>query len=76
VIAVFTKYDQFRFDVEMKLEDQGLDADRKLLDAEMDEIFKNHYLANLRESPPYVLLESEHFLNHLACITLIFVAQK
>ena len=76
MIAVFTKYDQFRFDVEMKLEDQGLDADRKLLDDEMDEIFKNHYLANLRESPPYVLLESEHFLNHLACITLISVAQK
>jgi len=76
VIAVFTKYDQFRLDVEMKLEDQGLDASPTLLDAEMEGIFKNHYLANLRGPPPYVRLESKHFLNQLACITLISVPQK
>jgi hypothetical protein len=61
VIAVFTKYDQFRLDVAMKLEDQGLDASPARLNAEMDTIFEEHYLANLRPSAPYVRLESEHF---------------
>ena len=62
----------------MKLEDQGVDVDANptLLKAEMEEIFKSHYLANLREAPPHVRLESEHFLNQLACMTLISVAQK
>jgi hypothetical protein len=76
VIAEFTKYEQFRFDVKMKLEDRGLDPSPTPLIAEMERIFECHHLANLRESPPYVCLESEHFLNQLACITLIFVPQR
>jgi hypothetical protein len=57
VIAVFTKYEQFRREVMMKLEDQkrGL----ALLGDEIESIFDSHYLANLRGSPPVVRLESK-----------------
>jgi hypothetical protein len=58
VIAVFTKYDQFKRDIEMKLADQGRDPE--LLDDEMERIFREHYLANLRRPPPpYVSLKGE-----------------
>jgi len=58
VIAVFTKYEQFRREVMMKLEDQkrGL----ALLSDEIESIFDSHYLANLRGSPPVVRLEKMH----------------
>jgi hypothetical protein len=60
VIAVFTKYDQFRHDIRDKLEDRGYDADDPaLLKAEMDKVFNKYYLANLRGSPPFVCLESK-----------------
>jgi hypothetical protein len=59
VIAVFTKYDQFKRDVGMKLEDQGHDT--AFLNAEMERIFKEEFVVNLRESPPIVRLESEDF---------------
>ena len=68
MIAVFTKYEQFRREVMMKLEDQKRDL--ALLDDEMEKIFNNHYLANLKGSPPFVRLEREDFVNRLACITL------
>src|SRR6266850_3822270 len=74
VIAIFTKYEQFRREVMMKLEDQKRDL--ALLDDEMEKIFKNHYLANLKGSPPFVRLESEDFVNRVACITLISVLQE
>ena len=57
MIAVFTKYDQFRRDIGFKLEDQKLDP--TLLDNEVEMIFKKEYLAELRESAPFVRLESE-----------------
>jgi len=61
VIAVFTKYDQFRRDVQMKLEYQNRDpAD---LNDEMETIFKRYYLSNLRDSPPFVRLEREGFVD-------------
>jgi hypothetical protein len=46
------------------LEDQGLDiiADPKLLEDEVNRVFKEQYLANLMESPPVVCLESERFV--------------
>lgn len=68
MIAVFTKYDQFKRDVGMKLEDQGGDA--ALLDDEMERIFKEEFLANLKGTPPCVRLESER-CHQLACITLM-----
>jgi hypothetical protein len=44
VIAVFTKYDQFKRDIKMKLEDENRETD---LDAEVEKIFDRHYLANM-----------------------------
>ena len=58
MIAVFTKYDQFRFDIEMRLEDQDLDANAQL-HVEIDRVFNQGYLANLEGAPPYICLESE-----------------
>jgi hypothetical protein len=63
VIAVFTKYDQFRRNVQMKLEDQGSDTGPELLNAEVEKVFNEQYLANLTGSPPVVCLESENFVN-------------
>jgi hypothetical protein len=62
VIAVFTKYDQFRRNIKIKLEDQHRDP--ALLDTEIEGIFDEHYLASLTGPPPFVLLESEDFDDH------------
>jgi hypothetical protein len=65
VIAVFTKLDQFKRDTRIKLEDQGRDTDDPaILNAEMERIFNKEFLANLRESPPFVRLESEDFYHY------------
>jgi hypothetical protein len=71
VIAVFTKYDQFKRDMKMKLEDQHRDS--ALLDDEMESIFMKHYLANLEGSTPFVRLESEDVVNQTTWIILISV---
>jgi hypothetical protein len=60
--------------VKMKLEDQQRDV--ALLNDDVENIFKKHYLANLSGSPPFVCLESEHFANERACIMIISVLQK
>jgi len=70
VIAVFTKYDQFKWDIQMKLEDENRETD---LDAEVENIFGQYYLASLGGDPPFVRLESEYFVNQLTCILLICV---
>ena len=62
VIAVFTKYDQFKRDVKMKLQDRHPDAANLNAEAEARRIFDEHFLGKLRESPPFVRLESEDFL--------------
>ena len=59
VIAVFTKCDQFRRDIMTKMEDEGRDL--ALLDVEVENYFKDHYLAHLEESSRFVRLESEDF---------------
>ena len=61
VIAVFTKYDQFRLDLGMTLEDE--DRHSALAGAEMERILSEHYLASLSGSPPFVCLESEARVN-------------
>ena len=78
VIAVFTKYEQFRREVVMKLEDsqQGGEVGQALLDAKMEEIFNKHYRANLSESVLCVRLESEEFVDKLRCIMLISALQE
>jgi hypothetical protein len=58
VIAVFTKYDQFKHDIRMKLEDEGRDQAIDL-NAEVENIFNQHYLGGLNGHPPFICLESE-----------------
>jgi hypothetical protein len=58
VIAVFTKYDQFKRNIKMKLEDEHRDP-KIYLDAEAENIFKEHYLAGLNGPSPFIRLESE-----------------
>jgi hypothetical protein len=59
VIAVFTKYDQFKREIHMKLEDQSCDL--VFLEDEVEKTFKKEYLVHLRGSPRFVCLESEHY---------------
>ena len=67
MIAVFTKYDQLRRETSFRLEDQGLNtsADAVLLNAEVEKIFKEQYLAKLLGSAPAVRFGSENFINQL-----------
>ena len=58
VIAVFTKYDQFKRDIKMKLEDEGRDLEMDP-NAEVENMFNQHYLAGLNGPPPFIRLESE-----------------
>ena len=60
VIAVFTKFDQFKRDIKMKLQDEGRDPDIDL-NTEVENEFKRHYLASLNgpQAPPFIRLESE-----------------
>jgi hypothetical protein len=62
MVAVFTKYDQFRRNIRIKLEDQHRDP--SLLDAEVENVFIEHYLAAIAGSPPFIRLESEDFDDH------------
>ena len=59
VIAVFTKYDQFRRDIKMKLEDKGRSYGGLDINVEIEHIFNQHYLAWLKGPPLYIRLESE-----------------
>jgi hypothetical protein len=68
VIAVFTKYDQFKREMRMKLEDQRRDLEE--LSSEMEKVFQEGYLANLGGSSPFVRLESENFVDWLTCTML------
>ena len=58
----------------MKLEDQG--GDPAEYDVEVENVFRQHYLAGLGGPPPFVCLESEDFVNGLARTTLISAAQE
>ena len=75
VIAVFTKFDQFKRDTKMKLEDDGRDAGTDL-DAEVERVFERHYLAGLAGPPPFIRLESENFIHHQGVAFLFFVLQE
>jgi hypothetical protein len=59
VIAVFTKYDQFKREIKMKMEDARRGSETNLED-EGDSIFHEHYLTRLGGAPPFVRLESEY----------------
>ena len=76
VIAVFTKFDQFSRDIGMKLEDQGRDPDDlSLVNVEMERIFNEEFLINLKGSPPVIRLESED-IHQPAFILLIAILQE
>ena len=62
MIAVFTKFDQFRRDVKIKLEDRVRDP-KMHLDDEVERIFNERYLAYLAGPPPFIRLQGEGFLN-------------
>jgi hypothetical protein len=59
VIAVFTKYDQFRLDIEMNLQDRGSSDPEMEAPAEAERVFKEYYLDKLGVAPQFVRLESE-----------------
>jgi hypothetical protein len=59
VIAVFTKYDQFKREIRIWLEDERCDPEMDL-DAEVEDKFKQHYLAGLNRKTPFIRLESEY----------------
>jgi hypothetical protein len=78
VIAVFTKYDQFRREIRMKLEDQSRGPANVDDNAEADKIFKERYLANLQGPPlaSFVCLESKDFVSSQAHTPLIALLQE
>jgi hypothetical protein len=58
VIALFTKYDQFKRDVKIKFKDHP-DTN---IDVEVERGFEQLYLTSLSGPPPHLCLESEHFV--------------
>jgi hypothetical protein len=60
VIAVFTKFDQFKRNIKMKLEDEDEGCGPgKSFETEVESVFNNHYLAGLSGTPPLIRLEGE-----------------
>ena len=58
VLALFTKYDQFKRNVQIKFKDHP-ETD---IDVEVKRGFEQHYLASLSGPPPFICLESEDFV--------------
>lgn len=64
IIAVFTKYDQFKLNVEMKLEDNGQeDPSSELIEAKAKEWFQADYLDGIAGPVRHVKLESKTALS-------------
>ena len=62
IIAVFTKYDQFRLEMEFKLEDDELvNPGQDIIDAKIKKCFEEEYLEKIDEALRHVRLESEAF---------------
>ena len=69
VIAVFTKYDQLRRNVKMRLKEEGRDPDTHF-DTEVENVFDRHYLAGLSGPPPFVRLEGDQFFDQFILILI------
>ena len=69
VIAVFTKFDQFKRNIKMQLEDEGRDIETHF-DTEVKSVFDQYYLGGLSEPPPFVRLESEDFFKQFTPILI------
>ena len=63
IIAVFTKYDQFKFNVEMKLQDEGQDPLPGVVEEKAKEWFQAEYLDTILGQPRYITLESKTALS-------------
>ena len=61
MIAVFTKYEQFKFNIRMKLEDEGRPDGENEVSREAEKVFHEHYRRDHGEMPHFVRLESESF---------------
>ena len=61
MIALFTKFEQFKLDIKMKLEDEH-DYPEARIDAEIGRVFKEHYLGSLSGTPPFICLESKNLV--------------
>ena len=59
VIAVFTKYDQFKNNIEIDLERDGFVNWETEAPAVAERVFQEQYLCKLRGTPHFVRLESE-----------------
>jgi len=59
VIAVFTKYEQFKFNIRMKLEDEDHPDWKTEAPREAEKVFQQHYRRDPEEMPHFVCLESE-----------------
>ena len=57
VVAVFTKYDQFKIDTMLKLEDENRYEDD--IDKEVENRFEQRYLSGLEGHPLRIRLEGE-----------------
>lgn len=62
MIVVFTKYDQFKRNIKLKLEDEGRNPGIHLA-GEVESMFNQHYRASLSGSTQFVRLESKDFFN-------------
>ena len=69
VIAVFTKFDQFKRNIKMQLQDEGRDQETHF-ETEVESVFDQYYLGGLSESPPFVRLESEDFFGQFTPILI------
>ncbi len=64
IIAVFTKFDQFKFNVEMRLEDDGYeDPSQDLVDATVQKRLKTEYIGAIQGQPRYVILDGKTTVN-------------
>ena len=57
IIAIFTKYDQFKLNVEMKLEDEEEDSLPEVIEEKAKELFEVDYLDMISGQPRYIILE-------------------
>ena len=64
VVAIFTKYDQFKRNIKMKLEDEGRDLETHFR-TEVESVFNRYYLSGLGGNPPFIRLESEDIFSQL-----------
>ena len=75
VIAVFTKYDQFKRNIKMTLEDEDRDVGTHF-DIEVESVFDHQYLTHLGGTAPFVRLESEYFVFNQFTPIIISVLQE